>query len=308
MTRSPSHAPVPTRDHRRRVVTHPARLAAVFLLTVWAGPVTFAQTDSAAVLKAAKAAARDSGGTRVVPAGMAMVLKPGTRIQLHMRDGRVLDGEYVGRALLDSTAYADRFTTRARTSAYVPFQLGETLQVSLRDGRDRRAPFAGYAELTLLLLNSEGGEPLRVPFEFATGIQRENGDRVEPTTLAEAFRSGLLPSAEALVLKRRSSMRDTYWSGELRVPVEDIELASPMTGNDGVSTGAVVGVVIVSAVATAALVIWLIGRSIDQSSKNCGKTSFGAGDLSGVQLTKRPFDRLRGCFVGDDLVVAAGNP
>lgn len=236
---------------------------------------------------------------------MAMVLKPGTRLQLHMRDGRVLDGEYVGRSLLDSTVYAERFATRARTSAYVPFQLGETLHVSLRDGRDWRAPFAGYAELTMLLRNPDGGDPLRVPFEFATAIVRTNGDRVEPGTLAEAFRAGLLPSAEALELKHQSSMRDTYWSGALRVPVEDIELASPQTGRKGASTRTVVGVVIVSAVAAAALVILFIGHSFRQSTRSCGK-SYGAPGLNGGQLTTRAFDRNRGCFVGDDLVADAG--
>ncbi|HEY2956284.1 MAG TPA: hypothetical protein VGK89_13685 [Candidatus Eisenbacteria bacterium] len=287
---------------RLRSFTRPARLAGLFLLLVWVGPVTFAQTDSWQLLRPAAAAASLSDPGQEIPARRALLLEPGTLLKLRLRDGSVLHGRYLGRTLLDSTHYQPRFA--ARSSAYAPFTLGETLHVSLRDGREWTAPFAGYAELTLLLRSPEGSEYLRVPFEFASEIRRANGDRVDPRALIRAFRDRELPSAEALALGERLSMGsvEDQWAGALRVPVEDIRSASAKlpSGASSPALGIAIGVMV-----TVVLIV-LIVKSADNSCRSgCTSTNTDIPNiLSDARLTTRPFDRSRGCFVGDALAVA----
>lgn len=300
----PSSEPLPsTRASNRRLwnITYPARLAGVLLLLVWVGPVTFIQTDSWQLLKLVGAPERASADSRVIPAGRAMLLEPGTPLKLHLRDRSVLEGRFLGRTLLDSALYAPRFAAKTRSSSYVPFALGETLRVSFRDGREWTAAFAGYGEMTLLLRSPDGPEYLRVPFEFAREIRRANGDRVEPKTLARAFQRGLLPSAEALGLGERLPMGSVadQWAGALRVPVEDIQSATAelSSGNN------VPGIVILSVFVTVVLVYVLIASiRVNSVPQSCG--SVPSGSFAGVHLTTRPFDRSRGCFVGDPLAVA----
>lgn len=301
----PSSKPLPsTRTSRRG--RHLARRAGILLVLVWVGPVTFVQTDSWQLLKWAGAPGRAAAESQVIPAGMAMVLEPGTILKLRMRDGSVLKGRFQARTLLDSASYAPRFAANASTSAYMPFALGETIRVSLRDGREWTGPFAGYAELALLLQGVDGAAYLRVPFESANEFHRANGDRVEPSDLAQAFRAGRLPSAEALELQeqgRRSSMTDK-WRGARLVAVEDIESAvMESRSGGGTSGGTVVGIVVLSVVVSVVLVIWLIGHSIKSDLDRCGSpgTSY---PLTGIHRTTRPFDRSRGCYEGDPLAVA----
>ena len=291
--------------HRRRwSFAAPARLAALLLLLLWIGPVTFVQTDAVRLLRLAGAPGRASADTQVIPAGQGMHLARGTLLKLRMRDGRLIEGRFVERTLLDSAAYARRFEAHVRASAFVPLTLGETLHVSLRDGREWTAPFSGYAEMALLLQGPEGPEPLRVPFEFAREIHGANGDPIDPGELAWAFRSGTLPSAEALVLEDRDTMRGIVErrGGSMRVAVEDIASASAV-----LSDGSQVAIIIlVSVVASVVLAFLLIRESLRDSVKSCGSTQpvLGSRSLGASALTTRPFDRYRGCFVGEAVTAA----
>src|SRR5262245_45167029 len=121
--------PGSTRASRR--FTASARTAAILLLFVWLGPVSFAQTELWQLLKWAGAPTLASAEQQVIPAGQALVLTPGTLLKLWLRDASVVEGRFLGRALLDSSLYASRFAAYARTSDFVPFALGETLRVSL---------------------------------------------------------------------------------------------------------------------------------------------------------------------------------
>ena len=187
-------------------------------------------------------------------------------------------------------------------------QCGETLHVSLHDGSERVAPFVGYGELALLLKNPAGGQPLRVPFEFAKEIRRASGEMVELKALTRAFRDRALPSAEALALEEANpvgSLEDRL-ANALRVSVEDIQsVIADVPASSGVRGAQIAGIVVLSVIVSVVLVFWIISSSIESSSKSCGATpiSFGA-----VHLTTRPFDRYRGCFVGDPLAVADSWP
>jgi hypothetical protein len=286
----------------------------MLLLLVWVGPVTFVQTGSWELLRWVGAPERASGEPRVIPAGMTLEIAVGTALRLHMRDGSIVEGRFLGRALLDSALYASRFAAQAQSSAHVPFALGETLHVSLRDGRQWSAPFAGYAELALLLRSPDEPDYRRVPFESAREIRRANGDPVEPAALAREFQAGSLPSAEALVLAARGPMRavPAGWP-ETRVAVEDIQWASvdlPPVGSAAARSGGggadVAGIVVLSVVLSVVLVFVIIDQGIKSAGNSCRAYPAGSNyrALAGVQLTTRPFDRDRGCFLDDPLAVA----
>jgi hypothetical protein len=185
----------------------------------------------------------------------------------------------------------------------MPFALGEMLHVTLRDGREWTAPFAGHGELTLVLRSPEGPQFLRVPFEFAREIRRANGERIEPKALIRAFQDGALPSAEALALGEivpLESMVD-QWGSALRVAVEDIRsVSAQLPGGSNSAAGNAAGIVILSVVAT----LVLIGVALSSSSSGCSSPNIDIPNFLGVQLTTRPFDLDRGCFVGDALAVA----
>ena len=304
-SRLPAHGASTKASPRRRWNSvPPARLAGLFLLFVWVGPVTFVQTDAWQLPRLAGNPETASADSRVVAAGNALLIDPGTILRLRLRDGTVLKGRFLGRTLLDSTMYAPRFETHVRSSSYVLLAIGETLRVSLRDGREWTAPFAGYGELTLLLRHPDGSQVLRVPFEFAREIRRENGERVEPRALASAFRAGKLPSAEAVVLADRVPMTGVVdeWASALRVAVEDIVSAGAELSSGKIPPG----IVVLGVVATMVAIIVLASRNQPKRSTSCNWDPNWGGytSLEGVHLTPRPFDLDRGCYVGDALAVA----
>ena len=269
------------------------------MLVVWVGPVTFVQTDSWELLRWLGAPEGASAESQVIPTGTAILLEPQTPLKLRLRDGSVFEGRFPRRALLDSTVYASRFEAHTLSSPFVPFSLSETLHVSLRDDREWTAPFAGYGELTLLLRSPEGAL-LRAPFEFVSEIRRTNGDRVEPVDLARAFHAGLLPSAEALEMELCKPTRSiTEPCSIVKVPVEDIASVSPELPS-GVSPA---GIVVLSVVATLVLIFVLLANS-KPKAPSCDIWPGSIPGTWGARVTTRPFDRERGCYVGDALAVA----
>lgn len=309
----PAYEPIPSTrasGRRRWNAPDPARLAGVLLLMVWVGPVTFAQTDSWQLLGLMGAPGRALAESQLIPAGKAMLLEPGMSLKLRLRDGRVLEGRLLGRVLLDSALYAQRFAAHARSSSYVPLVLGETLHVSLRDGRQWSAPFAGYGEMTLLLQGHDEPPYVRVPFEFASEVRRAPGDRVDLGELARACRADLLPSAEALALETRHHPGHTGdpWAGALQVPVQDVEaaiLTMPKgPGRTSLSAGDVAGIVVLSVVVSVVLFYVLLTHSLKSASNSCRSNPNRSAQLAGAHLTTRPFDRYRGCYVGEALAVA----
>lgn len=279
-------------------------MAGVLLLVAWVGPVTFVQTDAPQLLRWVGAPEHASAYPRAIPAGEALLLEPGTPLELRLRDGSVVKGRFLGRTLLDASRYAQRFAARARSSSYAPFAPGETLHVALRDGRDWALPFAGYGELALLLERPGEPEPLRVPFEFASEIRRTNGDRVDPRTLARAFRAGKLPSAEALVIEDLLpvGIEADRWAAALRVAAEDIQSATVELPSGTSVAGAVVLGVLVGVVVFYVILL----SSLNSASKGCRSVPSGSLPqvLAGVHLTTRAFDLDRACYVGDALAVA----
>ena len=275
-----------------------ARLAAVLMLFFWIGPVTMAQTDLWQLLRWAGAPAPAAATESIVGAGDAVELQPGVKMRLNLKDGSVVNGRFLGRTLLDSALYAPRFLARAQTSDWVPFALGETLRVALRDGRQIVSAFTGYGELSLLLAGLAGGADLRIPFEFAKEILRADGRKVAPKELMQAFRRGKLPSREALALGPSTPLvsEADEWSGALRVAVEDIATASAQTP----SGGSVAGVVVLSVLLGIVLFCVLVAASMHSNNSGCSAIDF-PNILSGmsVRLTDRPFDRTRGCYRDD---------
>jgi hypothetical protein len=287
-----------------------ARLAAVLLLAVWVGPVSLVQTDSWTLLRwagapgpAAATAQLLDAGPESVPAGQALLLQPGTPLRLHMRDHTTVKGRYLGRTLLDSTSYAARYETYAGSATWVPLALGETLRVVMRDGRLRTAAFAGYGELSLLLVSPDSGRVLRVPFEFSREIFRADGTSLLPRVLAREFREHRLPSAEALVVGDRvpgGGSEADQGAVSLSVPVDEIETVMVnLPGQPHMSGWVALGIV-----ASVVLIVALVIRNQPPPPQpSCDPGPFYGG-FAGAHLTARPFDLVRGCFVGDPIAVA----
>ena len=284
-------------------VLHPAKLAAILLLLVWLGPVTFEQTDAWSLLRFAGAPERASAESKSLSAGEAIVLEPGAKLKLHLRDGSTIQGVFMGRGLLDSAFYTPRFY---RNSQWSPFVLGEVIHVALRDGREIHAPFAGYAQLTLLLQSPGGGQPLRVPFEFIRVIHRADEDRVEPGDLAKAFRKHWLPSADALLLAGSTADLKDPSESTLRVPAEDIESAVMDVQTGANVPGAVGGGIVLGVLVSLVLLTILVASAGQSSSSGCGSVNLPTSLLSqaGLRPTTQPFDRERGCWVDEPLLAA----
>ncbi len=275
----------------------------MLLLLMWVGPVGFVQTDSWRLLKWAGAPRPLAADSPLIPAGQAVSMTPGTQLELHLRDGTTLHGRFLGRTLLDSVGYAQRFAARVSSSSHTPFAWGETLRVALRDGRAWAAPFVGYGELSLLLRGPDGAAPVRVPFESAREIRRANRDRIPPKDLARAFRSGSLPSAEALAIARPGPgvIEADWWADAHLVAVEDIaSVSAELPSRPGVN---VVGVILLTVVVSVVVFVLLLRSVADGLSKGCRSIPNSLPPPNHA-LTTRPFDRDRGCFLGDPLAVA----
>lgn len=282
-----------TRPRRRAGAV--IRACAFTLLITWIGPVTDSQTGALRLMQRAGAASDASAATSQIPAGQAITLLPDTPIQIRLKSGRTVDGVFVGRSLLDSTTYAARFAQHARTSAFVPFALGESLHVVLSDGRHWTAPLVGYGEASLLLRAADGSEPLRVPFEMADSVRGADGESVAPLALLHAFRLGQLPSAEVLAIEEAGARGITEGAVRDRlVPVEDI--ATVRASAPGSSAGAIVGAVILGVLVGSVLLLLLLAYSL----RDCGTNSIQFPHLESLRsslLTTRAFDRERSCYV-----------
>ena len=292
--------------HPSRIATS-VRLAAVLLLFTWLGPVTMTQTDAWQLIRWAGAPVPATASASIVAAGDAVVLEAGVPLKLRLRDGSVIEGRFLGRTLLDPALYAPRFAARAQASSWVPFALGETLRVSLRDGRSLAAAFTGYGELSVLLSNVTGGSDLRIPFEFAKEIRGADGERITPKDLIQAFKKGTLPSREALALGASQPLVSDAdeWSSALRVAVEDIASATAQTP----SGSSVAGVVILTVLLSLVLFCVIFAASLHASSTGCAPGQFpNVFTGMSVRFTDRPFDRSRGCFEGEPPLAADTEP
>jgi hypothetical protein len=282
----------------------PSRAAAILLLLVWLGPVSIAQTDLAQIASYLGAPAPASAEARVVDTGQAVEIEPGARLRIELRDGTHIDGRFLGRALLDSARYVERFQTHALTASPGPIALGETLSVAMRDGTTRTAAFAGYGELSLLLRDPSAEAPYVVPFEFATSVHTSSGEALDLKALAKSYRAGELTSAEALVIgpKRAIGSPQEQWASALRVPAQDVR----MTWFDGPKVGDVAVVLALVTIAGVGLVlIALANMKPDYSGCSNVNIPFIVAMPPHTHLTKRPLDLERGRYA-DDPMIAAG--
>lgn len=299
--------PPPSPPSSRRPLlslTHVARSAALLLLVTWFGPVSFEQAvpllhGGASPAVAAVGSIADAS---VVPAGEALVLAPGTPIELHLRSGRVLRGRFLGRALQDSAAYAERFAASASSAEDGALSLGDSLRVVTLDGRVTTAAFAGWAEMALLLRGPADAPVLHVPFEFADSLMRADGSLVDLELLKHAFRNGDLPSADVLVLGASDPVGtdEERWASALRVPAEDIEsVRAPSAAGKGVP-----GVLVLAVGVTAFVLIIIATRNERRaSSPSCEQWDPMTG-WSAYRRIERPFDLGRGRFVDDPVARA----
>lgn len=266
--------------------------SAILLLLLWVGPVSFVQGEGGALLALLGAPPSAHSANDLFGEDEAVVLQPGTPIEFRLRNGRTVRGLYLGRSVLDSTEYAPRFAAAPPG----PLALGETLHVTLHDGREWIAPFEGYGELSLLMRAADG-QRVRVPFEFARTIAHADGQRVEPKQLTRAFRSGALPSAEVLLLEGADPVgtEEERRASALHIPAQDIRSTIVRTEGGDVATAAI----LLGVVGGLVLLAVLVSRS---SEPSCVLSALDNVPLLGFRPIDRPFDHSRGLFVGDSLV------
>lgn len=133
---------------------------------------------------------------------------------------------------------------------------------------------------------------LRIPFEFAREIRRANGDPVEPRALAKAFRARKLPSVEVIALEELLPVgsEEERWASALRVAVEDIRSVTAKTPGGT----PVAGIVILSAVATVAVLVLIAHSAAKSEPTGCEGPTPTTWASAGAHLTTRPFDRAPG--------------
>lgn len=287
------HAP----GHR---IARRIRASALTLLILWIGPVTFGPGGSCGPLLEWGVPTRASAVQNLVAPRSMATLDPGVRVKLRMRNGTVIQGRYMGRDLLEPEIYAERFAEHAASATYAPLQLGETLHVSLQDGRQRSGPFAGYGDRSLIMSGPDDTGPIRVPVESILSLHRSSDERVDLRGLGRALRANSLPSAEALVIEATDALgsHDERWQRAARIGVSDIQSAGVAgTGsNDG---SPLVGGIILGVVAGVLLAFVMLGLALNEASRNCG--SHAVVVPAGLTPTTRPFDLDRGTYQGDPL-------
>jgi hypothetical protein len=174
---------------------------------------------------------------RVVPAGEAFELRPGTRMGVRLTDSTAMRGTFTGRIRLEQPVYAARFRAwRAQTG--IALALGEGVEVTFRDRRSVRARFAGFAHRAVLLARSDGNgfDEVRESAVEWFGF----GDSVGWTgdQLAEADSRGALPTIEAILFRRAPATAGDDWyntgqsmwtqaerhtPGSIPIPWDDLE-------------------------------------------------------------------------------------
>lgn len=289
------------------LLQRPTRAAAVVLLAVWLGPVTIAQTDLAGIADFFGYPAPALADSRIVDTGQAVEIEPGAHVMMKLRDGTNIDGRFLGRALMDSARYAERFQTHALSASNGPIALGETLSVTMRDGTTRTAAFAGYGELSLLLRDPLAAAPFAVPFEFAASVHNSSGESIDLKALAKMYRAGALPTAETLVIgpKRALGSPQEQWANALHVPVQDVSA----TWFDAPRTSTVA--LTIALVAVAGLGLILIGLATAKPHVEGCNQPVNLLSLSlppHVHLTTRPVDVERGRYVGDPMIASGTWP
>ena len=245
---------------------------------------------------------------RVVPAGEAFELRPGTRMGVRMTDSTALRGTFTGRIRLEEPVYALRFRAwRAQTG--IALALGDSVEVTFHDRRSARARFSGFAHRAVLLARADGNgfDEVRDSAVEWFGF----GDSVGWTgeQLAEADSRGALPTREAILFRRAPASAGDDWyntgqrmwtqaerhtPGSITIPWDDLE-AIEIEGPRHVRT-----VLLVAGLAVDAAIVVASQPTVAISSSGCAyesNTRYKSLDQPAAVRTTLAYDRHWGEFV-----------
>lgn len=247
---------------------------------------------------------------RVVPAGEAFEIRPGTRMGVRLTDSTAMRGTFTGRIRLEQPVYAARFRAW-RAQAGIALALGERVEVTFRDRRSVRARFAGFAHRAVLLARSDGNgfDEVRESTVEWFGF----GDSVGWTgdQLAEADSRGALPTIEAILFRRAPASAGSDWyntgqsmwtqperstPGSITIPWDDLE-AVEIEGPRHVRTA----LFLVGLAADAAIVV-ASQPTIAISSGGCAYESssrYKVVEQPAVARTTLPYDTHWGAYVDE---------
>ncbi|MGH8004366.1 MAG: hypothetical protein ACRECJ_06555 [Limisphaerales bacterium] len=180
---------------------------------------------------------------RPLPGWKMEALKPGTKIDLFLRDGTVLSGKYAGLYQRPEEEYAGLYSAvrREKEAEVLLPPLGESLTVGLMSGRDTAGVFLGFDFHTLLL--RKGVDTSRIELPMAAKLNLAEAEPVKKLSS-----DGAIPFRSMIELKTRikipphSAKRGN--DSLHRVAAEQVVQIQIPTIKKGKSTGALIGAIV----------------------------------------------------------------
>lgn len=176
-------------------------------------------------------------------------LKPGTVLEVHMRDGRTLAGPYAGLSWASLEDYAPRYEAAGRAlagEATLP-ALGPGARLALTNDTLRTGDYLGIGPGFVSFREPSQAEAVRVDLQRVASLTDADGRRIAGNELRALALASRLPLLAGLRLGL---------PGDPVVPFEEVTSVSRSVKRSGTKTGLLIGLV-----ADVALVIALVADS-----------------------------------------------
>lgn len=173
-------------------------------------------------------------------------------VKLQLVDGREIEGRFHG--LMGRTSDPDTYVARyakwrAKHGASAAPALGDRLVVTRASGEPVAGALRGFADNALLLNTEDSARCLVLPLKEITEVRHDGGHGQDATAFANPKRWKSAPSLYSVALESEG--------GEIAVPVTMVAsrdmLPRPANKATSVAVGLLVGVVLVTTAAAAAL-------------------------------------------------------
>ncbi len=192
----------------------------------------------------------DSGkpDRRPLPGWKMETLKPGTKIDLYLRDGTVLSGKYSGLYQRSEEEYAGLYAAAREENqkeVLLP-PLGESLAVTYTAGKDTAGVLLGFDFQSILLQTGPKTSRINLPALAKLSVARLN--LIDAGAVKRLSSAGKIPSLSMIEVSTRAenSASTAKRSEEIprRVALEEVIQIQVPNPKSGKSTGALIGAVV----------------------------------------------------------------
>lgn len=307
---NPELRSVPEVAPRGRAVCWP-RLGLMAVVVASVAALTISCAGTAPEVRAYGASAR---APRVLPSDELFEVDPGGRVRISDGESVVADGVYTGIGEDSDSAYARRYTAASdRVAALGLPPLGDSVRMAPRSIRRRVAirtgTFAGFDYLGIRLREANGGVR-RVPMAGVDSLWRSDGRGVSGSDLAHHDADHDLPSRTLIMVRQSTHGADGRRRvTTVRVPWESAREVESSRAQLSSGSNAV-GVALVAGLVGAGIMLWAIGRSIDDAFGECGSNIAMppppgiASELRHLRRATCDFDRFAGSYVEPEATLA----